>query len=197
MALKYPVLAYEVNNLSDARYFAGMGVEMISFPLDNGAMNMETFEGIREWIEGIYISGAFANEHEDKINEISESLNLDYIHIQNPDIDCSKLNKPVIQQLSFKDEVDEVATAFQRGASLYVIENKDPDRPVYDDINALKNLYFKDKLLIGYGINFENIHEIHNQLLPYGFALKGGQEIRPGFKDFDEMADILEAIETD
>ena len=28
-----------------------------------------------------------------------------------------------------------------------------------------------------------------------GISLKGGEEIRPGYKDFDELADILEALE--
>jgi len=29
----------------------------------------------------------------------------------------------------------------------------------------------------------------------YGIALKGGEEITPGYKDFDELADILEKLE--
>ncbi|MFT7382188.1 MAG: phosphoribosylanthranilate isomerase, partial [Roseivirga sp.] len=28
-------------------------------------------------------------------------------------------------------------------------------------------------------------------------SIRGGNEIRPGYKDFDEMADILEALEID
>ena len=27
--------------------------------------------------------------------------------------------------------------------------------------------------------------------------MRGGNEIRPGFKDFDELADILEALDVD
>jgi phosphoribosylanthranilate isomerase len=48
MALKTLVKASEVNNLSDARYCAGMGVEMLGFCLDENHPKFIELARLRE-----------------------------------------------------------------------------------------------------------------------------------------------------
>ena len=52
--LKTKVKVSSIENLSDARYCAGMGVEWLGFPL---AMPVEKLEEIRNWLAGVQIVG--------------------------------------------------------------------------------------------------------------------------------------------
>ena len=51
-------------------------------------------------------------------------------------------------------------------------------------------------LILACCITENNVHRIIDSGVK-GIGLKGGDEIRPGYKNFDELADILEAIEVD
>ena len=52
-------------------------------------------------------------------------------------------------------------------------------------------------VILGFGINEQNAHSIAKELGLAGISLAGSSEIRPGFKDYDELADILEVLEVD
>jgi phosphoribosylanthranilate isomerase len=53
------------------------------------------------------------------------------------------------------------------------------------------------KVLLGFGIQADNASML--SILPgvHGLALDGGDEIKPGLRDFDQLADILESLELD
>src|SRR5690606_10565510 len=61
--------------------------------------------------------------------------------------------------------------------------------------SKIKELAEKVDLLLGFGITADNVENLVSELSVKGIALKAGKEIKPGFKDFDELADILEALE--
>ena len=59
--LKTVVKISNVTNLSDARYCAGMGVEMLGFSIDEAAetyVDLKKFNDIRSWIAGVQIVAA-------------------------------------------------------------------------------------------------------------------------------------------
>ena len=62
------------------------------------------------------------------------------------------------------------------------------------DIIRLASQY---KIMIGFGIDKNSIHTWINGTDIFGISLKGGTEIKPGYKDYDELAVILEQIEVD
>jgi phosphoribosylanthranilate isomerase len=51
--------------------------------------------------------------------------------------------------------------------------------------------------MIGFQIDRQSIHAWIDETDIFGISLKGSTEIKPGFKDYDELADILEEIELD
>jgi phosphoribosylanthranilate isomerase len=53
------------------------------------------------------------------------------------------------------------------------------------------------KILLGFGVEADNVLDLIDSSSISGIALKGGDEIKPGYKDFDALADILEAIEVE
>jgi phosphoribosylanthranilate isomerase len=70
MALKTFVKVSTVNNLSDARYCAGMYVNWLGFNLEESSpdyLSPEKFTEITEWLSGLEYVGEFENSHPDTI----------------------------------------------------------------------------------------------------------------------------------
>jgi phosphoribosylanthranilate isomerase len=57
--------------------------------------------------------------------------------------------------------------------------------------------YFSERsqVILGAGINPESVENLLNSYPLKGIGLTGGTEIKPGLKDFDELANILEKLE--
>ncbi|QNL21069.1 hypothetical protein HZR84_03650 [Hyphobacterium sp. CCMP332] len=197
MALRIPVYIASVNNLSDARYCAGMGVKWLGFSSqDLGSILSENdLKGILQWVEGIetvleirnynlnadllkmdfdsYLSkeaGLFPQDEKSKIFEFN--------------IESSKSLKSSVEHLDHYD---------------YLLLKSSEDTENIDEAQKklLLSLAGKFQLILGFGITMKNLKWIEKELKPAGIMLKGGNEIRPGFKDFDELADILEYLEID
>ena len=101
MALKTTVLVNGINNLSDARYCAGMGADMMGFNLDESHgshLTEDTFKEITGWVSGIQLVGEFEEASATKINELAFNLNLDSIQLNKTYLsdEIRKIEKPVI-----------------------------------------------------------------------------------------------------
>ena len=82
MALKTFVKISGVTNLSDARYCAGMMVDMIGFDLDPDSKQFtdpDKFKEITEWLSGVKMVGEFNKMTVDQIREKGEDYRLDAI----------------------------------------------------------------------------------------------------------------------
>lgn len=203
MSLKTLVKVSEVNNLSDARYCAGMGVEMIGFTLDENHPQFIELAKLREisvWISGVKVVGEFTGENVENMNYLAQELNLDYIqlnHFLKPE-SLSQLKKPVIQKLIFdgKNEtaIEDSLIHLEEKVSYFLLESETTDAigPARD---VLKKWCSKYPVILAFGINNEDLEVILEDICPAGIGLKGGNEIKPGLKDFDELASILEVLE--
>jgi phosphoribosylanthranilate isomerase len=58
-------------------------------------------------------------------------------------------------------------------------------------------LALKYPVPLGFGFGAANIHFLLGELPIKGIAMHGTREIKPALKDFDELAQVLEAIETE
>ena len=78
------------------------------------------------------------------------------------------------------------------------VENSDKFGVVDDTtLSQLDAWSFQYPILLGFGIEESNASELLEQTQLTGFALKGGNEIRPGFGDSDELMNILEILESE
>lgn len=205
MGLKLKVKVSEVNNLSDARYCAGMGVDMLGFHLDENHprfIDINTVKEITNWVHGVQVVGEFSASNIDNINYLAEELKLDFIELPvsfSPD-DISKLQKAVILKLNLskgsESDISEIIDQYSPFVEYFLLESEDSDS--IEEIKSLLKIWNSSgKLLLGIGINKDSLPEIENSIKPAGIALKGGDEIKPGLKNFDELADILEELETE
>ena len=84
MALKTLVKLSNVNNLSDARYAAGMGVELIGFDLDESSENYvdpDQFHAITNWISGVKFVGELSTIDQGSVDKLLSQYKLDYIQL--------------------------------------------------------------------------------------------------------------------
>ncbi|MBX2842086.1 MAG: N-(5'-phosphoribosyl)anthranilate isomerase [Flammeovirgaceae bacterium] len=201
MALKTRVKVSEVKNLHDGRYCAGMGVEMIGLPIDPklpGYIKPETFAEISGWLSGISYVGELKTLEELNPDDYA----LDFIETKEPGLinELILSGIPIILRIDLdnfvkKDELTSFLTQYAGITSFFLMESSekmDEDKKI-----LLKELAAKYDLFIGFGINKENVNEIIDTIKPLGIGLKGAEEIKTGLNNFDELADILEAIDTD
>jgi len=205
MALKTLTLVSKINNLSDARYCAGMGVDIISFVLTQGQEGYiapAALNDIAGWVAGVQIAGEFYDSPAEEINELAETCNLSQALLTATYLldELTSINIPVIQQLTIKK--DTIEEEFIRYLQVYKV-HVDSFLIVSDDFKTiddtiipfLKDITSQFRIILGFGLNKDNILSVIEQVNPTGIALKGGQEIKPGLKSFDDLADVLELLE--
>ncbi|MDN4164053.1 hypothetical protein QWY31_01000 [Cytophagales bacterium LB-30] len=187
MALRIPVLLAEVKNLSDARYGAGMGVEMMSFTFERSQasqIELALFKDIVGWIAGVKLVGDFGNEALPYVEEMLAEIPFDYVITENTAVAEALVQngKAVIWKTTTPENL------FPAAAYQWL---DIPSLPVAEVPSSAQNILF------GGQISTENLAEIEQHSVIKGLVLKGSEEIRPGYKDYDQLADILEALEVD
>ena len=211
MQLKTLTKVGSISNLSDARYCAGMGVDMIGFSLDEDDehyISPTEIQAISSWLAGVKLVGETKHFDIDKINDenkflldpnrkINDAINtlgLDYIQFDNAhNFDKYQfIAKPIIQKVYVLDA--NVLHLYLGKVDYILFESKKTDfdlLKVREQLKAFSSLY---PILVGSGITADNILTIIDECNIKGIGLKGGKEERPGFKDFDELAEIFEKL---
>lgn len=191
--LKYPFYVYSVSNLSDARYCAGMGVEMIGFcfdPSSDDYVDVATFQGIAGWLSGVKIVAEFGKQPTEDIKYIIDEIKPDFIALADASI-AFDTSVPVIYKIDLAKDLK----VYPPAGSYLLLENSSLHLSNYYTNFLKKEVAEAYQLIFATGFAKETIDEVYNVYRPYGFAMKGSKEIAPGLKNFDELADILEAIE--
>jgi len=204
MALNTFVYIRDVDNLSDARYCAGMGVDMIGFRLDvnqSNTLSIGTFKEISNWISGVKIVGEFGTTPSGQIEKVLESSKVDFLLVPHSDLldSYSSFQKPMILQLDLNSDLEDQLSAlrFSTHTPEYFLITSFQEALTDEDRTIITDLSKDYTVLLGYAVNKENASRIVEELQVEGISLAGSSEIRPGFKDYDELADILETLEVD
>lgn len=206
MALKTIVKISNVTNLSDARYCAGMGVDMLGFSMDESSaefVDPKRFAEIRSWVAGVQIVGETTSTDMDEIERLLESYQPDVLQVTEAALlpYLTSFNKPLILKIDLAQLTIEQLEAFlivkPVGADFLLLESHAPLH--IDDalVRILQQVAQELPLLLGVGITTENVHDVLRSIPVQGIALSGGDEERPGNKEFGELMDILELLEVD
>ena len=200
MSLKCFVKVGSVNNLSDARYFSAMNVDLIGFKLDennNDSINLESLKEIRNWISGVGIIGEFSNSNNDYINDIIKNFSFDYIQIDYPhnlekiEFDKKKiiLNINKSNKINTKKKIDDLLKNY---SDIFLL-NIDFEN---EETLTLYNKLFENnfKVLNGFNLSIPFIKVMIKKKSFYGISIKGNNEIRPGYKDYSSFSNLLEFL---
>ncbi|MBO0938436.1 N-(5'-phosphoribosyl)anthranilate isomerase [Fibrella sp. HMF5335] len=204
MALQTIVKISHVTNLSDARYCAGMGVDMLGFSMDTNSVNYVSPEGVREmrgWVAGVQVVGETQSMDPEQIGQLVMAYEPDMVQVDEAALlpFLHALAKPLILRLDMMGttlaQLDALATTEIPDMAYLLIESASPVHFDEDLLASLKQLAARHPVLLGTGISVDNVHTILSELPVAGIALAGENEERPGSKDFGALMDVLETLE--
>ena len=195
-----------VTNLSDARYCAGMGVEMLGFSIDEDSPNYITpkkFEDICSWLAGVTLVAETAQTDPESIIKALSQYPVHSVQVESSGLLNylrSELNLPLILRISVDtyeaDEISSILSRYDGEVSHFLLESDNNAKLSDEWIQTLGSLANEYPILFGFGLEDEYAVTALTELFPtIGIALRGSEEIRPGYKDFGSMMDILEALE--
>ena len=198
MHLKTSVYAAQIANLTDARYFAARGVEWLGFdcnPASPTYLPLEQSRAVREWVDGVKIVAEFGQQSPPDVLFHLTELRPDALLIPAtlPERDFELLND-------------------QSRRLFVVVEHSDVtdwsvhlDEPRYQNAQfVLKAATFSEELhrlvreLSGEYPIYLDVALTVPQLtdLPgRGIVVRGGEEEKVGYKSFDELDELLDALE--
>lgn len=203
MALKTFVKINGITNLSDARYCSGMYVDLLGFAVEKSASKFilpSIFSEITGWLSGMQYTAEFTSTTASNVIEILQDYpNVKWIEHEQIEVlwelkdagytliwkcnleDITLFPGPIIEKI---EQSNIILHLFSKNLSLSEEEN-----------NFLKLIAPKYKIILGNGFNAASVDELIKKFPLFGISLIGGNEIKPGLKDFDTLADSLEALE--
>jgi phosphoribosylanthranilate isomerase len=187
MPLKTLVKVGNITNLSDARYCAGMGVDFLGFTVIEGQpqyVPVKTYQEIRGWVAGPkFVIEMYGYTDKVSFDEIIANYAPDMI-------ECGVSEYALLQpktNLPFLVKLDTAhVPPFTTPPEFLIVNETDLSNVNEHSLHLLVVLNAKDSL--DKILSSDNVK---------GVVLSGSSEIRPGFKEYDDLAEVLEALEVE
>ncbi|MPR35525.1 hypothetical protein [Salmonirosea aquatica] len=197
-----------VTNLSDARYCAGMGVDMLGFSVDEHSssyVHPKKYAEIRAWVAGVRLVAESSETDPRKLLALLAEYEFDALQVEDPDLLVylkSELDKPLLLRVDVDHyEADELDALMGRSAAevtYFLLESAEEPELTDEWGSYLQTLGKEYPILLGFGLDQQVlVPEFVEELGISGIALRGSAELRPGYKDFGALMDVLEALEVD
>lgn len=190
MSLKALVKVSKVSNLSDARYCAGMGVEMLGFRVISGQeyyMPPELFQDIRGWVSGPkIIAELYGVTTHEEIDFVTQTYAPDYLELTYDEYNRFKagIALPCIVYVPLRDLPGVFITKENRNVSYLLTDEQTTCSDLPAGCAALIRISSPEKL-----------QNKLSQKCFQGFVLDASGGTRPGVTNYDELGEILEALE--
>lgn len=180
MALKTFVKVGSITNLTDARYCAGMGVDLLGFQVIEGAaqfISSKAFQEIRGWVSGpLVVAEIYGLSDPSSLSSILENYRPDYLELGLKEyaLTLGKLPIPYLLSLQPGEVVPHQASP---------------------EMIIRKSVPTSDGDLV-YVVSTQEAEAALQQPVK-GLALQGSSETKPGIKEYNDLSEILEMLETD
>lgn len=192
--LRIPTKINGVNNLSDARYCAAMGVDLIGFSITKDherSIPLEKINGITGWLSGVQVvAEEYSLENWESITFKSEAIHAKMVEI---DVDVEVGNS--VHNVMYRIELGkwkELNRKLPQNALLHLLLPKKDGL----DFNLIQSICSQHTTYLNVtSLTSDQIEHLISTTQPYGITLDGGNEISPGISDFDHIAEVLEYLE--
>src|SRR5258706_3949515 len=195
--LKIKVKVGKVTNLSDARYCAGMGVDMLGFSVGpvHDTMDPKKYKEITEWVSGPdFVLEWTGTEIPGNFESTLQLYNAGFIEIDARHLNTIPvLRAPLIVTVRAADwhALRKVILINKNRIGYVLLTGPETGRP---DYALVTEIGIEIPLLLGYGLSVDNLDAL--SALPIaGISLKGTEESSPGLKDYSHLSEILEQLE--
>ncbi|MEQ9403838.1 MAG: hypothetical protein RIM99_09650 [Cyclobacteriaceae bacterium] len=201
MALKTFVKVSNVSSLSDARYCAGMGVDILGFNIDPDSterLDETTFKEITDWVAGVEFAGEFHDSNLQGIKDAVKAYPIQFVELSNLDLieKVALLGKPLIYKASINSEDDLGrfgSTLSYLDELVQIVIIKSTNESIFNSLDQQITFYNGNlKLVRGYGVSPDSGVE----RFP-GIEMEATKEEKPGLKDYGEIMDVLEVLDED
>ena len=192
-----------ITNLSDARYAAASGIDYLGFCFDTNNQNYIApikAKEVIDWITGCEIVAEFGNQTIEEIQTISELLKADLIELNNQILpnELSQFNKPIIKKIDINNFdsdglIKEIESYKNQVELFHLFSSKKIDL----DEKKFTDFFNQHKIIFGFELNADTIISTINSFKPYAINFYGKDEEKTGYKDFEEMNELLELIRTE
>ncbi len=193
--LRTKVKINKVSNLTDARYFAAMGVDYLGF-----CCNVDTemycapnkIKQITEWVEGPQFVLEFDGwQSEDDIQSIVNLRMAHALHFGAFSSYSSDFELPI-----FKDIIlENISEAPLTGVDIPVLRTDKPFKQLTNlELSVITKLVSQRDIFLDMDFDVEDLESIMKNWPVYGLILRGGEEEKVGVKSFDTLDEIFEVL---
>ena len=175
------ILIRKIQHLTDARYFAAMGVDWMSMELTEDQMSFDRWHALKDWVAGVKLVAEFDFKNEDLlakviIDAMPEGVVLD---------ETSTL---------FISEDIQVFREIQDSSKVTDQRNDYFISPI-DGMLRLNNFPIDiEEIFLQADWNMEKLKEVISTGYKGGFCFEGTKEEMTGMKDYSEMDEMLERL---
>lgn len=177
-----------VTNLGEARYCAGMGVEMLGFVGDPSSPDFVTpslYQEIMGWVSGP--RRVIQLEALEETSAIAGSYAPEFVHVKK--VTPATPATPCLLEISFSDLIEKPAPDLAENVQFILLTGLPEEMSAVTDVVARYGNSRKVLLAIPDGQDPELWLSTTGA---HGLFLRGGKEISPGINDYERLAVILE-----
>ncbi len=189
--LKIPVLACDINHLTDARYFAAWGVDYMAFVVDQDdprTLLPEQLKEIVDWVEGPVMLGQWQG---------LAPIRSDYVEILSGLIFSLFVPEHLREELSDADpKFIEVHSDIALVAS-YVDDGYHVILKSEESYSTLSSRLQEHHIEIAQCLIDTTGTLDLGDAPSYGIVLRGSEEEKVGYKSYDDLDEILEGLMAD
>lgn len=181
------VYVSRITNLSDARYCAGMGVDLLGYvvdPTDPDYVSPEAYQQLLGWISGparVIETGSSLPD----LKKITETYAPEYLHVS-----WTQLSQLPVGSLKLIVEIpyEDLRNLMPRSDIAHVLVSGAPEKRIMapNGVTAL----------ISHIPDGKSLHNLLDITGADGIALRGSKEVTPGLKDYDHLSKVLEELES-
>jgi phosphoribosylanthranilate isomerase len=182
-----------------------MYVNLLGFTFEVGSdrfVSTTTFKEISGWVSGVDFVAEFEWASSEEVqNNLAICSEIKWLEHKRIETLLAFQEKGL--NLIYKCSLEELADLGQKllnelANSEVIIHVSDLKSSLSkEDEHRIKKLGIQQKIILGTGLNVSNVEQLIKDLKLFGISMTGGDEIKPGLMDFNELADILEALEVE
>lgn len=195
MESKPTVYVSQVTNLSDARYCAGMGVDMLGIVVDPDHpdyVSPQKYHEMIGWISGPKPVAQLISLDSSNLKDVIEQYSIDFLHISLEALPITEsINIPLLVEVPWEKYEKTARTMdMDKFQIAYLIVSTVP-------VNTKVNFPAQPPVLVSFGSAPVSYSKILKDCGAKGLMLQGSQELTPGLKDYDHLSTALEQLEGD
>lgn len=197
MALKCIVKLNNTQNLSEARFAAGMEANLIGFDMseEGGITSLTKAREIIGWLEGIETVAEIEHAGPEWFAKIRETINPSWVETSHlaTAVLAKELGFGLVANLPYTPEVEELEQWFELAPTYFHLPNCLEEDMFSTLTEILEENY---PAIIGYtGTDESLINQLLNDYPSIGFSVNSKPEEKPGLVDNESLSVLLETLE--